>query len=175
MRAEWLQAQRGWAGYGLAGFLCLLSLISQPCNAARWQIVGSPSSSSPGISYIDFDSVRDENGYRVALFLTIYTSPVPNAHNIKLDRITQETAFNCTRREAALRATVGYYEGKEVGLSSVNGDWKDSFAAVPRDTFSQRALDLACNAPLAPQPEPTPSAADAAASVQLPRAASVNQ
>ncbi len=157
-----------WPRDRLPVLLVLLCLISLPCHAARWQAVGPPSGGSPGLSYLDLDSVHDEDGYRVALFLTIYTSVVPNAHNIRLDRLTQETAFDCTRREFALRSTVGYFEGKQVGLSSAKGDWRDRFRVVPQDTFSQRALDLACNAPLAPQPEATPSVADAPATVQLP-------
>jgi hypothetical protein len=152
---------------GLFGSLCL---IAQPCFAAHWQVIGPVKGGSPGLVYIDLDSVREEDGYRVALFLTIYTSPVPNAHHIRLDRITQETAFDCTRREASLRSTVGYLEGKEVGLSTARSDWKEQFNAVPKDTFSQRVLDMACNSPLAPQPEPTPSAAEAPGSVQLPGA-----
>jgi hypothetical protein len=39
---------------------------------------------------------------------------------------------------------------------------------VPKDPFSQVAIDLACNSPLAPQPEPTPLAAEAPGSVRLP-------
>jgi hypothetical protein len=121
------------------------------------------------MAYMDLDSVREEDGFRVALFLTIYGVAVPNAHDIKLDRITQETAFDCKRREFALRSTVGYFAGKEVGLSSQKGDWRERFRAVPRDTFSQRALDLACNSPLAPQPEATPTPDEAPGAVKLPR------
>jgi hypothetical protein len=120
------------------------------------------------MAYIDLDSVREEEGYRIALFLTIYAVMVPNAHDIKLDRITQETAFDCTRREFALRSTVGYFEGKEVGLSSHKGDWRERFRAIPGDTFSQRALDLACNSKLAPQPEATPTPEEAPGAVKLP-------
>jgi hypothetical protein len=171
MRGGWLHPDRWSPAHHLAGFLGLLCLITQPCYAAHWQAVGPVSSGSPGIAYIDLESVHEEYGFRVASFLTIYTSAVPSANDIKLDRITQETAFDCTQRQFALRSTVGYFEGKEVGLSSVKDDWKTHFKVVPRDTFSQRALDLACNAPLAVQPEATPSAAEAPASVQLPPAA----
>jgi hypothetical protein len=148
--------------------LSLLLLLTQTCYAAHWRVVGPSNNGALGNVYLDLDSVRQEEGYRIALFLTIYTSAVPNAHDIKLDRITQETAFDCTRREFALRSTVGYFEGKEVGLSSEKGDWKERFKVVPRDVFSQRALDVACNSPLAPQPEATPSASDAPGSVSLP-------
>ena len=146
----------------------LASLATLPCYAAHWQAVGPQSGSSPAMAYIDLDSVREEEGYRIALFLTIYGAAVPNAHNIKLDRITQETAFDCTRREFALRSTVGYFDGKEVGLSSQKGDWRARFRALPGDTFSQRALDVACNAKLAPQPEATPTPEEAPGAVKLP-------
>jgi hypothetical protein len=116
--------------------------------------------------YIDADSVRQESGFRVALFLTIYAYTVPNAHNIKLDRLTQETAFDCRKREFALVATVGYLQGKKIGGSSESTDWRQSFKALPQDAFSQRALDVTCNSPLAPQPEDT-APADAAAVVRL--------
>jgi len=152
----------------LAAILTVLALGAPPCYAAHWQTVGPSSGSSSGLVYVDLDSVREEEGYRIALFLTIYSGVVPNAHAIKLDRITQETAFDCKRREFALRSTVGYFLGKEVGLSSQRGDWREKFRAVPSDTFSQRALDLVCNSPLAPQPEATPTPDEAPGAVKLP-------
>jgi hypothetical protein len=139
--------------------------MSRPSEAAHWQAVGP---AAGGVAYMDMDSVREEEGFRVALFLTIYSVAVPNAHNIKVDRITQETAFDCKRRQFTLRSTVGYFDGREVGLSSQKGDWRERFRAVPADAFSQRALDLACNAPLAPQPEPTPTPDETPATVRLP-------
>jgi hypothetical protein len=163
-----LPTSRGCRVYLLAGFLALLFSIAPPCYAAHWQVIGRSIGDTPGMSYIDLDSVREEEGYRVALFLTIYASAMPNAHKIKIDRISQETAFDCTRRQFALRSTVGYFEGKQVGLSSDQGDWKARFRELPKDTFSQRVLDMACNLPLAPQPEARPSAADAPGSVRLP-------
>jgi hypothetical protein len=153
----------------IAGILTVSLLIAQPCYAAHWQAVGpSSGGSSSGTVYVDLDSVHEEEGYRLALFLTIYAVAVPNTHGIKLDRITQETAFDCKQRRFALRSTVGYFEGKEVGLSSQRGDWRASFRAVPSDTFSQRALDLVCNSALAPQPEPTGAPDEAPSVVKLP-------
>ncbi len=163
-------ARGGWRAGRLTGFLGLFCLLAQPCYAAHWQLVGPAAGGSPGLVYMDMDSVREEDGFRVALFLTVFTSAVPNAHNIRVDRITQETAFDCSKREFALRSTVGYFEGKEVGLSSAKGDWKERFRVLPQDAFSQRVLDLACNAPLAPQPEPMPSADEAPGTVRLPTA-----
>ena len=154
--------------------LILSYLVAAPCFAAHWQLVGPQSGSSPAMAYIDLDSIREEEGYRIALFLTIYGTAVPNAHNIKLDRITQETAFDCMRREFALRSTVGYYEGREVGSSSIKGDWREKFRALPADTFSQRALDLTCNSKLAPQPEATPTPDEAPGAVKLPGPGNIN-
>lgn len=143
--------------------------LTQLCFAAHWQEVGPAGGGAPGQVYMDMDSVRQDEGYRVAVFLTIYAGGTPNSHNIRLDRITQETAFDCKQRQFALLETLGYFRGKKVGGSSAKeGEWKERFRAVPQDPFSQRALDLACNAPLAPQPEPAPPPADAAASVRLP-------
>lgn len=145
--------------------LCLTEL----CYAAHWQSVGPSGGSTAGIVYVDMDSVREEQGFRVALFLTVYGVATPNSHGIKLDRITQETAFDCKQREFALLETIGYFKGKKAGGSSdKGGEWKDRLRVVPKDPFSQRALDLACNAALAPQPEPDPAPADAAGTVRLP-------
>jgi hypothetical protein len=144
--------------------------LTQLCYATHWQTVGPSNGSVSGMVYMDSDSVREEEGYRIALFLTIYGYAIPNAHNIKLDRITQETAFDCSRRQFALLATEGYFQGKKIGGSAGKGggDWKERFRSVPKDPFSQVAIDLACNSPLAPQPEPAPLPAEAAGSVRLP-------
>src|SRR5580692_4613497 len=77
---------------GISGGLLLLAL-AQPGYAAHWQAIGPANSAASGLAYMDLDSVHEEDGYRVAVFLTIYSAAVPNAHDIKLDRITQETAF----------------------------------------------------------------------------------
>jgi surface-adhesin protein E len=144
--------------------------LAQFCYATHWQAVGPSNGGVSGMVYMDLDSVREEEGYRVALFLTIYGYAVPNSHDMKLDRITQETAFDCNRREFALLSTEGYFQGKKVGRSADRdgGNWKERFRAVPKDPFSQVAIDLACNSALAPQPEPQPLAADAPGSVRLP-------
>jgi len=127
----------------------LLCLLSQSCFAAHWQAIGRPKDSSLGYAYVDLDSLRPEGIYRVAMFLTIYPRATVNANSIKLDRIAQETGFDCSGRTFALISTVGYLGGKEAGSSSNNGvDWKDHLRTVPQDVFSQRALDLVCNSPL---------------------------
>lgn len=89
--------------------------------------------------------------------------------HMSLDRITQETAFDCNRREFALLSTEGYFQGRNIGRSAAKGasDWKDRFRVVPKDPFSQAAIDLTCNSSLAPQPEPAPAPGEAAGSVRL--------
>jgi hypothetical protein len=144
--------------------------LAQLCYATHWQAVGPSNGGVSGMVYMDSDSVREEEGYRVALFLTIYGYAIPNSHDIKLDRITQETAFDCGRRQFALLSTEGYFQGRKVGGSAEkgSGDWKERFKSVPKDPFSQVAIDLACNSPLAPQPEAAPLPDEAAGSVRLP-------
>jgi hypothetical protein len=78
--------RKALAGAALGG---VLLGVTQLCYATHWQTVGPSNGSVSGMVYMDLDSVREQDGYRVALFLTIYGYAVPNSHNIKLDRITQ--------------------------------------------------------------------------------------
>jgi hypothetical protein len=159
-------AQRRLAG--ALGLTALLAIASQPCFATRWQVVGRPSDGSLGVAYVDMDSIHQDGQYRVATFLTVYQAPPPNTHDIKLDRIAQQTAFDCAKRTFSLVSTVGYYAGKRSGMSHTGDDWKTKFKGLYPDAFSQRAFDVTCNAPLAPMPEPEASAAESPALVQLP-------
>ena len=152
----------------LAGTLAIAALASQPCYAAHWQAIGRPNDGSLGVAYVDLDSIHKDGIYRVAMFLTVYESPPPNAHDIKLDRIAQQTAFDCDKHTFSLISTVGYFEGKQSGSSHNGDDWKVRFKGVYGDVFSQRAFDVTCNAPLAPNPEPAASPADSPATVRLP-------
>ena len=150
-------------------FVGLVALMAEPCYAAHWQVIGRPSDRSLALAYIDMDSIHRDGAYRVATFLTVYVNPITNAHDYKLDRIAQDTAFDCDKHTFALVSTFGYFEGKPAGRSSGKPDeWKDNVRDLPKDPFSQRAFDVICNAPLAPMPEPTPSVEDAAATVRLP-------
>jgi hypothetical protein len=157
LRAHWL-----------AGVLSITALAAQPCHAAHWQAVGRPNDGSLGVAYVDLDSIHKDGIYRVAMFLTVYESPPPNAHEIKLDRIAQQTAFDCDKHTFSLISTVGYFQGKQSGSSHIGDDWKARFKGVYQDVFSQRAFDITCNAPLAPTPEPAASPADSPATVRLP-------
>jgi hypothetical protein len=160
-------SRRSWAAY-LPGICGLLPFVAQTCHAAHWQEVGPPDSAAPGLAYVDVDSVRQEGGYRVALFLTLYGDVEPNAHNIRLDRITQETAFDCSNRKFSLLTTTGYFQGKAVGGSSDHGNWRESFKPIPLDAYSQHAYELVCKSPVAKQPEVAATPEDSPGSVKLP-------
>jgi len=159
-------SQRRWKGWA-AGTLAAIALW-QPSYAARWRQVGQPEGSAVGVAYVDLDSVHEQDGFRVALFVTVYTDPLPNSHDIKLDRIAQQTAFDCAGHRFALLSTVGFFQGKKVGTSSEHGDWREAFRAIPADTFSQRAYKLACTSPVAPQPDTSAQQIDSLGSALLP-------
>jgi len=146
-----------------------MPFLAQPCFAAHWQVIGRPSDGSLALAYIDMASIHRDGDYRVATFLTVYLHPITNAHGYKLDRIAQESAFDCNNHTFALVSTIGYFQGKEAGRSSgKSGDWRGNVRDLPKDVYSTRAFDVICNAPLAPSPEPAPSNEDAPATVRLP-------
>lgn len=151
----------------LAGALALTALLAQPCYATHWQVIGRPNNETLGLAYVDMDSIHQDEQYRVATFLTVYSNPTSNAHGIKLDRIAQETAFDCAKHTFALVSTVSYFEGKKTGSSSPSDDWKTRFKGVYEDGFSQRAFDVTCNAPAVSKPPPA-AEADSPANVNLP-------
>jgi hypothetical protein len=151
----------------LAAALGLTALLAQPCYATHWQVIGRPNNDTLGLAYVDMDSIHEDEQYRVATFLTVYSNPTANAHGIKLDRIAQETAFDCAKHTFALVSTVSYFEGKKTGSSSPSDDWKTRFKGVYEDGFSQRAFDVTCNAPVVSKPPPA-AAADSPANVNLP-------
>jgi hypothetical protein len=146
----------------------LLLLLAQPCYAAHWQEVGLTEGRSVGRVYVDLDSLRQEGLYRVAVFLTIYANIEHSAHDVPLDRISQKTAFDCKKRTFSLLSTAGYFQGKQMGMSSDKGDWRTSFKPVPLDAFSQEAYEVACTSHLAPHGEAAPTPEDAPGSVKLP-------
>ena len=151
----------------LAGALVVTALLTQPCYATHWQVIGRPNNDTLGLAYVDMDSIHEDGQYRVATFLTVYSNATSNAHGIKLDRIAQETAFDCAKHTFSLVSTIGYYEGKKTGSSSGSDDWKTRFKGIYDDAFSQRAFDVTCNAPVVTKPPPA-AAADSPENVQLP-------
>lgn len=153
----------------LAAFLGVTALLAQPCYATHWQVIGRPNNETLGLAYVDMDSIHADGRYRVAMFLTVYSNATSNEHGIKLDRIAQETAFDCEKHTFSLVSTVSYYAGKKTGSSSGDDDWKTRFKGLYADPFSQRTFDVTCNAPLVTKPPPA-TAADSPANVMLPTA-----
>jgi hypothetical protein len=151
----------------LAGALAATALLAQPCYAIHWQVIGRPNNDTLGLAYVDMDSIHEDGPYRVATFLTVYSNATSNAHGIKLDRIAQETAFDCSKHTFSLVSTIAYLEGKKSGSSSASDDWKTRFKGVYNDVFSQRAFDVTCNAPVVTTPPPA-AAADSPENVRLP-------
>ena len=145
----------------------MTALLAQPCYATHWQVIGRPDNDTLGLAYVDMDSIHEDGQYRVATFLTVYSNATSNAHGIKMDRIAQETAFDCAKHTFALVSTIAYFEGKKAGASSDSGDWKTQFKGVYEDVFSQRAFDVTCNAPVVTKPPPA-AEADSPENVQLP-------
>jgi hypothetical protein len=152
----------------LAGIFALTAIVAQPCYATHWQVIGRPDSSRPGLAYVDMDSIHQDGQYRIATFLTVYSNPATNAYDIKMDRIAQDTAFDCAKHTFSLVSTIAYLQGRRAGGSSDSGDWKVRFKGLPPNGYSQRAFDVTCNAPVAVTPEPEASPAEAAATVKLP-------
>ena len=148
----------------------LLALLAQTSLAAsRWRVLGHPEGGMPGTVYVALDSIHEEDGYRVATFLTIYAQAVSNAHNYTMDRFTQKTAFDCQSGTVSLIRTVAYYEGQAVGGSHDSPDWRDTFKAIPPDAaFSQKVYKFVCNAIPAQQPTSDTSLGDSAATISLP-------
>ena len=156
----------------LARASAVSAFLVQTCYAYHWQAIGRPNSETLGIAYVDLDSVHQDGLYRVATFLTIYKNPLTNAQSIKIDRIAQETAFDCAKHSFSLVSTIGYFAGKKSGTSSEKGDWRVSFKTLPGDVFSRRAFDVTCNAPVVTNSEARAVAEDAPAVVKLPFEAS---
>jgi hypothetical protein len=156
----------------LARVLAASALLGQACYAYNWQAVGRPNPQTLGMAYVDLDSVHQDGRYRIATFLTIYSNPLTNANSIKIDRIAQETAFDCDKHTFSLVSTMGYFGGKKSGSSSEKGDWRESFRTLPADVFSQRAFDVTCNAPVVTNSEARAAEENAPAVVKLPSMAS---
>jgi hypothetical protein len=152
----------------LAWAFAAAAFLVQTCYAYHWQAIGRPNPDTLGIAYVDLDSVHQDGPYRVATFLTIYKNPLTNAKSVKIDRIAQETAFDCANRGYSLVSTIGYFAGKASGASSQKSDWRERFVALPDNVFSQRAFDVTCNAPVVTNFEARAVEEDAPAVVKLP-------
>lgn len=132
-------------------------LIQIPAHAAHWQEVGE-SDSSLDKTYLDLDSVTQDERFRVVQFMTVYETARVNSHDIKMDRHFQKTAFDCGNKAYSQISTVGYLEGRRVGASPVHADWKSTFRPLPNNAFSQRSFALACSTPVQAEATPKPGA-----------------
>jgi hypothetical protein len=128
-------------------------LVARPSLADNWQPLGEVQGATRGLVYINIDSVRDEGGYRVATFLTILATGETNAHDIKLDRFAEETAFDCAKHTFSPLSTVGYLDGRKVGTRFDKGDWRSNFKGVPADSIAQGAFTLTCRSPVTAHPD----------------------
>jgi S1-C subfamily serine protease len=81
--------------------------------------------------------------------MTVYQAPRSNKHNIMMDRHIQKTVFDCNQKLFRGIQTHGFLNGKQVGTSPVETDWKTKLTPVPNDPFSQRTLAAVCNLPIA--------------------------
>lgn len=124
--------------------IALFALSSLSSHASKLQEIGENTKAGLDKSYIDLDSITQDGNLRIATFLTVYEKARENSHGIKLDRHSQKTAFDCQRKKFALISTVGFFNGKEIGTSPANSDWKSSLNDIPQDTFSQRSFLLVC-------------------------------
>ncbi len=126
-----------------------LLLLPQRCLAARWQELGWATAAAAGLVYVDLDSIHQEGAYRIARFLTIYAEPATNSSGIRMDRLLQQTAFECNQHRFTFLSTIAYFEGRKIGGSSPADDWADRSRPVPLDSYSQHAFTVACTSPVA--------------------------
>jgi hypothetical protein len=160
-------------GYCPAACGVLLALLAQTSLAQatstpQWHEIGHLEGANPGTVYIALDSIHEEDGYRIATFLTVYAQSVSNPYGVTMDRFTQKTAFDCQNGTVSLIMTLAYYRGKAVGSSHNSPDWRAAFKAIPPDvTSSQQVYQFACNAIPVQQPTSDAVLGDSAATVSL--------
>lgn len=158
---------RARGGLAAAAVIVVLAGLPQTVMAARWRELGWATPAAAGFVYVDLDSIHQEGNYRIARFLTIYATPATNASGIRMDRILQQTAFDCDKHRFTFLSTIGYFEGRKVGGSSPNDDWSERFRAVPLDDYSQHAYTVTCTSPLVSRPS-IDSVGDSPGTVKLP-------
>ena len=146
----------------------VLCLEAAAAHAAHWQQLGFATAAAQGLVYVDLDSIHQEGNYRIARFLTIYATPATNINGIKMDRILQQTAFDCDHHTFTYLSTIGYFEGRKIGGSSPNDAWQEHFKTVPLDSYSQHAYRVACTSPLGTHPDLDTEQGSSPGSVKLP-------
>jgi S1-C subfamily serine protease len=136
----------------VASQLLVFVLLNAPavtCLAARWKDVGNMGTSTDKIM-VDLDSIQTVEPFRTVLIMTVYPAPRLNAHNIELDRHVQKTAVDCEHRTFVGIQTLGYLDGKQVGMGPETVDWQSKMVPFKTDATSNRIFALACAQSIAP-------------------------
>lgn len=131
--------------FGGARLLALLLgvIASVPSFAAHWVYIGKSGDTTDTIM-MDTDSVRKVARFTMVDILTVYATPRVNSHDISMDRFLQKTAFDCAKHTFVALKTIGYLQGKRVGVSHVTADWKDEMVPIPGDPLSARIYRAVC-------------------------------
>jgi S1-C subfamily serine protease len=130
--------------YAAMLIVLLMAAPTRPCFAQHWQELGSKTDSLDK-TYINVDSVEQEDGFRIVLIKTVYPEPRPNIRNITLDSHIQQTAIDCGKRMFFGIRTFGYLNGKQVAASPLMTDWKTKLIPVGNDSLSQHSVSIACS------------------------------
>jgi S1-C subfamily serine protease len=124
-----------------------LSLIATPCWATKWVFVGNPGGVSTDKIYVDTDSIKKIEDYRLANIMTVASAPTQNSHGVTVDRRLVKDAFDCAARAFSIIETIGYLNGKRVGSSGTNADWRSKWTPMPNEGFENRVYTLVCQSP----------------------------
>jgi hypothetical protein len=121
----------------------LIGATSTPSLAAHWVEIGSGGPHADTL-YVDIDSLRTVDNFRVLDIMTRYATPRPNANDVTFDRYVQTTAFDCKNRAFALVRTVGYLGEQRFGSDQDVAGWQDKMSALPDDKLADRIFGIAC-------------------------------
>jgi len=135
----------GWAAALLVA-LCIA--VAGPSLAANWQPVGESGNSMDKV-FVDVDSVKAIESYRLISVMTVYPAPRTNSSGLLFDRHVQINAVDCAQSRFVGVRTIGYLKDKVAGTSPEKTDWRSKLVPVPTDGLSQWVLHLACSTPLA--------------------------
>ena len=134
--------------------LLLTVLFPQTSQAARWVEIGNADNSLDK-SYIDADSIKEVDGFRIISVMTVYQAPRENKNGITMDRHIQKTALDCSKKQGVGIQTVGYLGDKKVGSGPENADWKTNLKPLADNATSQRVLTAVCGAQAAGATDPS--------------------
>ena len=121
----------------------LLGAASTPCLATHWVNIGTGGPHSDTL-FVDIDSQRTIDGYRVLDIMTRYAKPRPTKNDVMFDHYVQTTAFDCKNRTYALVRTVGYLGDQRFGSDHDLDGWQQQMSPLPDDTLAKRIFGIAC-------------------------------